>query len=134
MGKRQAKKTAGWSMFGKGILGSGAVYLAEILLFALLLVKGIVLVERVDALLAVGGAVAAFLGSVVAVRTKAMVPMLACLLQSALFAMLLLLSGCLLWDGLVWGKSQLWLLLCVMIGGLLPGVMRGRGGKRRRWK
>ena len=134
MGKRQAKKSAGWSVFGKGLIVSGVVYLVEILLFALLLVKGIAVIERADVLLAVGGAIAAFVGSAVAVRTKVLVPMLACLLQSGLFVVLIVLIGCLIWNGPVWGKSQLWLLLCVVIGGLLPGVMRGRGGKRRKWK
>ena len=63
MGKRQAKKSAGWSVFGKGLIVSGVVYLMEILLFALLLVKGIAVIENAGVLLAVGGAISAFAGN-----------------------------------------------------------------------
>lgn len=136
MGKRQAKKTVGWSKLGTGAVVSVGVYLLGILLIALLMVKGIVAPEKANVILAAWVMVAAFCGSLPVLKIKAAPPLLACLAQSVVFVVLILTASYLFWEGPVWSRTNVALLLCALVGGLVPGILWGRGGwkkKKRKW-
>jgi len=134
VGKRQVKKTAGWSKLCIGAAVSTGVYLIGILLIAFLMVKGIIALEKVDVILAVWVMAAAFCGSLPMLKIKVAPPLLACLAQSVLFMILILSASYLFWEGPVWSRGNIALLLCALVGGLLPGVLWGRGGRKKKMR
>ena len=134
MGKRQAKKTVGWSKLCIGAAVSTGVYLSGILLIAFLAVEGIFALEKMDVILAVWVMVAAFCGSLPMLKIKVAPPLLACLAQSVLFMILILTASYLFWEGPVWSNGNIALLLCVLAGGLLPGILWSRGGRKKKMR
>ena len=129
-GKRKKRTTTG-AVLLQGTAVSLSVYLAGILLLALLAVKGAV-PERAAfptvAVLCLLGALSG--GGVTAYRTP-WGPLPAALLNTALFAAVLLVVGLACWpDGI--GSWGVILLLCALGGGLAAGLLGGRRGGRRR--
>lgn len=132
MGKRQGKKAAGWSRIAIGLMLSVVTYLAGIFLVALLMVKGIVMPEKGGLILTAWAMVSAACGSLPVLKIKAATPLLAGLMQGGAFAVLILAASYLFWEGPVWSNTNIALLLCVLIGGLVPGALGSGGGRRKR--
>lgn len=131
MGKKKAAPSAVWLIFAQGTLLALGVYLAGILLLALLMVRGTVpeesalpLTAGLCVLSAAGG------GGVTARRSKAALPSSVGVALCALAVLALISLLC--WQGpALNGRSGL-LALCVLAGGLLGGAAGRRGSRRRR--
>ena len=109
------------------------VYLAAILLLALLVVKGAVPERAAFPAVAVLCLLGTLSGGVVTARRTPWGPLSAALLNTALFAAVLLVVGLACWpDGI--GSRGVILLLCALGGGLAAGLLGGRRGRRRKRK
>lgn len=132
MGKRQAKKTVGWSRLWIGVSVSAGIYLSGILLIALFMVNGFLGSEKGSLALGAWAMISAACGSVPVLRIKNVVPLVAGLLQGCAFAVVMLVVSYLCWEGPVWSRTNTALLLCALSGGLIPGVLASGKGKRKR--
>ena len=133
MGKGKRKRTAAGVVLLQGAAVSVIVYLAGILLLALLVVKGAVPERAAFPAVAVLCLLGTLSGGVVTARRTPWGPLSAALLNTALFAAVLLVVGLACWpDGI--GSRGVILLLCALGGGLAAGLLGGRRGRRRKRK
>lgn len=133
MGKRQAKKTAGWSRLWLGTAVSLGVYLLGVLVIALLMIKGLWAPEKAGLMLSVWLMLSAACGSMVALRIKYGTPIVRCLLQGGALLLAMFAVGYLCWEGMVWNRVNIALVLCALLGSLLPGFFAGRKRRKRAW-
>ena len=133
MAKGKKRRTAAGVVLLQGAAVSVIVYLAGILLLALLVVKGAVPERVAFPAVAVLCRLGALSGGVVTARRTPWGPLPAALLNTALFAAVLLVAGLACWpDGI--GSRGVILLLCALGGGLTAGLLGGRRGRRRKRK
>ena len=133
MAKGKKKRTAAGVVLLQGTAVSVIVYLAGILLLALLVVKGAVPERTAFPAVAVLCLLGTLSGGVVTARRTPWGPLSAALLNTALFAAVLLVVGLACWpDGI--GSRGVILLLCALGGGLAAGLLGGRRGRRRKRK
>lgn len=133
MAKGKKRRTAAGVVLLQGAAVSVIVYLAGILLLALLVVKGAVPERAAFPAVAVLCLLGTLSGGVVTARRTPWGPLSAALLNTALFAAVLLVVGLACWpDGI--GSSGVILLLCALGGGLAAGLLGGRRGRRRKRK
>lgn len=131
MAKGKKKRTAAGIVLLQGMAVSVIVYLAGLLLLALLVVKGAVPERAAFPAVAVLCLLGALGGGGVVARRTPWGPLPAALLNTALFAAVLLVVGLACWaDGI--GSKGIILLLCALAGGLAAGLLGGRRGGRRR--
>ena len=134
MGKRQKREVGGWLKVLVGAMVSLTVYLSGTVLLALFLVKGVLGVEMQNALLGVLGCLSVACGGFAVCWGKD--GRSVTVLQNVLFVVLLLGGSYLLGDGPAWDRHSAIFLLSVVLGGVLPLVLRGEGKKskhRRGW-
>lgn len=133
MAKGKKRRTAAGVVLLQGAAVSVAVYLVGILLLALLAVKGAV-PERASfpavAFLCLLGALG---GGMVTARGTPWGPLPAALLNTALFAAVLLVAGLACWPDGIGGRGVV-LLVCALGGGLAAGLLGARRGRRRKRK
>ena len=130
MGKKKAVPV--WRVFLRGNLLALGVYLAGILVLALLLVRGVVPESSafpVTAALCLAGAGG---GGWLAARQSPWGTLPSALLNTAIFAAVLAAVGLLCWEGVTWNGRGGILLLCALAGGFLDGILGGRRPSRRR--
>ena len=133
MAKGKKRRTAAGVVLLQGAAVSVIVYLAGILLLALLVVKGMVPERAAFPAVAVLCLLGALSGGGVTARRTPWGPLPAALLNTALFAAVLLVVGLACWpDGI--GSRGVILLLCALGGGLAAGLLGGRRGRRRKRK
>ena len=133
MAKGKKRRTAAGVVLLQGAAVSVIVYLAGILLLALLVVKGAVPERAAFPAVAVLCLLGTRSGGVVTARRTPWGPLSAALLNTALFAAVLLVVGLACWpDGI--GSRGVILLLCALGGGLAAGLLSGRRGRRRKRK
>ena len=133
MAKGKKRRTAAGVVLLQGAAVSVIVYLAGILLLALLVVKGAVPERAAFPAVAVLCLLGTLSGGVVTARRTPWGPLSAALLNTALFAAVLLVVGLACWpDGI--GSRGVILLLCALGGGLTAGLLGGRRGRRRKRK
>lgn len=135
MGKGQKRRQAApWTSFVKGGALALGVYLAGLLLLALLLIKGTL--PEGSAFPAVAGlcVLAVFCGGVVSARQSPWGTLPAALACAALFAVALAGVGTAFWQGITWTGRGGVLLLCVLAGGVLAGLLGGRKKRKRKRK
>ena len=133
MAKGKKRRTAAGVVLLHGAAVSVIVYLAGILLLALLVVKGAVPERAAFPAVAVLCLLGTLSGGVVTARRTPWGPLSAALLNTALFAAVLLVVGLACWpDGI--GSRGVILLLCALGGGLAAGLLGGRRGRRRKRK
>ena len=131
MGKRKA--TAVWAVLLKGLGLALGVYLAGVLLLALLLARGAV--PEGGALPAVGALclAASLAGGLLTARRTRWGTLPSALLCAASFAAVLAAVGLLCWrEEIQWLGQGGILPLCALAGGLLAGVLASRRPRRRR--
>ena len=133
MAKGKKKRTATGVVLLQGTAAAVGVYLAGVLLLALLVVKGVVPERAAFPAVAVICLLGALSGGGVAARGTPWGPLPAALLNTALFAAVLLVVGLACWPDGVGGRGVV-LLLCALGGGLAAGVLGGRRGRRRKRK
>ena len=133
MAKGKKRRTAAGVVLLQGAAVSVILYLAGILLLALLVVKGAVPERAAFPAVAVLCLLGTLSGGVVTARRTPWGPLSAALLNTALFAAVLLVVGLACWpDGI--GSRGVILLLCALGGGLAAGLLSGRRGRRRKRK
>ena len=133
MAKGKKRRTAAGVVLLQRAAVSVIVYLAGILLLALLVVKGAVPERAAFPAVAVLCLLGTLSGGVVTARRTPWGPLSAALLNTALFAAVLLVVGLACWpDGI--GSRGVILLLCALGGGLAAGLLGGRRGRRRKRK
>ena len=133
MAKGKKRRTAAGVVLLQGAAVSVIVYLAGILLLALLVVKGAVPERAAFPAVAVLCLLGTLSGGVVTARRTPWGPLSAALLNTARFAAVLLVVGVACWpDGI--GSRGVILLLCALGGGLAAGLLSGRRGRRRKRK
>ena len=133
MGKGKRKRTAAGMVLLQGSAAALGIYLAGILPLALLVVKGAVPERAAFPAVAVLCLLGTLSGGVVTARRTPWGPLSAALLNTALFAAVLLVVGLACWpDGI--GSRGVILLLCALGGGLAAGLLGGRRGRRRKRK
>lgn len=132
-GQRQ-KPAAPWMVFLRGGAAALGVYLAGLLLLALLLVRGTLPEKSAFPAVAVLCAAAVFCGGMTAARRSPWGTLPAGLACAALFAAVLAAVGTAFWQGITWTGRGGILLLCALAGGLLAGLLGGRKRKRRKQK
>lgn len=132
MGKKKKAPSAAWVVFLQGTLLALGVYLAGILLLALLMVKGsapesaaLPLTAALCVLGAAGG------GGVTARRSK-LGALPASMAVSVCFLGSLVLLGLLCWQGPALNGHSGVLVLCALAGGILGGVLGSRRSRRRK--
>ena len=133
MGKRQAKKTAGWSRLWLGTVVSLGAYLLGVFVIALLMVKGLWASEKAGLILGVWVMLSAACGSMAVLRIKYATPLVRCLLQGCAFLLVMFAASYLCWEGMVWNRANISLILCVLWGSLLPGLFAGRKKRKHAW-
>ena len=135
MGKRQAKKGNPWSKLVTGMMISLALYLAGVLVYALLLVKGVLPNGKEGFVLGACLTLSVACGGIFAKKSKGGSPLTVCLLESGFFCILLLTISYIVWDGPSWGTGTVTMLLCVLLGGMLPMLIPNRKGrgKKNKW-
>lgn len=136
MGKGKRKQRAAGMVLLQGLAVSAGVYLAGILLLTLLVVKGAVPERAAFPAVAALCLLGALCGGVAVARRTPWGPLPAALLNTVIFAVVLLAVGLACWpDGISWGGHGGVLLLCALGGGTAAGLLGGRrGGKRRKRK
>ena len=133
MAKGKKRRTAAGVVLLQGAAVSVIVYLAGILLLALLVVKGAVPERAAFPAVAVLCLLGTLSGGVVTARRTPWGPLPAALLNTALFAAVLLVVGLACWPDRI-GSRGVILLLCALGGGLAAGLLGGRRGRRRKRK
>lgn len=133
MTKGKKRRTAAGVVLLQGTAVSIIVYLAGVLLLALLAVKGVVPERAAFPVVAVLCLLGALSGGGVTARRTPWGPLPAALLNTALFAAVLLVVGLACWPDGIGGRGVI-LLLCALGGGLAAGLLGGRRGRRRKRK
>ncbi len=126
------RKAPGWAGFPEGAALSLALYIVFQCLLALLTIKGVVPEGAAFRFQAGSGAVAACCGGTLAIRRTDAGTLWAALGSAAIFAVVLVLGGMLVCDGVVWSRESLILLAAALAGGVLAGLLGSRRGKRRK--
>ena len=135
MGKRQKKELVVWAVFLRGSLLSFGVYLTGVLLLSLLAVKGVVPESAVFPIVAAVCALGTLAGGVMAARGTSWGTVPAALLNTVIFAAVLLAVGMACWpDGISWAGRGGILLICALAGGIVAGLAGGRRARRRKRK
>ncbi|MCI8398242.1 MAG: DUF3792 family protein [Oscillibacter sp.] len=127
--RKQAAPWQGFLMGGAACLG---LYLAGLLLAALLMTKGTVSEASRFPLAAVLCVLAALCGGLLAIKQSAL--RAGGIVTGVSFAAVLVIVGLACWkDGIAWAGHGGILLLCALGGGILAGLLSGKGrGKRKR--
>lgn len=133
MAKGKKKRTAVGVVLLQGTAVSIIVYLAGVLLLALVEVKGVVPERAAFPVVAVLCLLGALSGGGVTARRTPWGPLPAALLNTVLFAAVLLAVGLACWPDGIGGRGVI-LLLCALGGGLTAGLLGGRRGRRRKRK
>lgn len=135
MGKRQKKSMAPWKPFLWGNLVAWAGYLGGLLLAALLAVKGVLPESAAFPMVAALCALCTFGGGVVAVHGCGWGSLWSALVNTVVFAAVLIVVGLACWmDGVSWAGRGGAVLLCALVGGLGAAMVGGRTGRRRKRK
>lgn len=131
MNQQSAKKAGVRSrlIFGTGI--SVLIYIAGVLLYALLLFEGICSGGREGVVLGGWLAVSVICGNLFA-RTNS--PILVCLGQCVGVFLVLTATAYLFWDGPAWNKDSVTILLGSLLGMFFSVLLPNRKGKRRKSK
>ena len=124
------EKRADWTAPVWGALLSLGVYLAGAAILAWAVYAGVT--EDGGAALAVLGLLAAFLGGVRGQGKGGGLPN--ALASAGLFALVLAAAGLACWRELAWRGQGGMTLLCILAGGLLAALLRGRKKKKRRFR
>ena len=133
MDKKGRGETALWLVFVRGVLVSGAVYLAAAALTALLAVKGLLPEGGILPALAAGCALAACVGGLLCARRSPWGSLPSALVCAGGFLVVVTAVGLLCWQtGVAWLGHGGILLGCGGAGGLLAGLLGGRKGRRKR--
>ena len=123
MGKK--KTTAAiWTVFLRGSMLSLGIYFAGILLLALLLVKGAAVLCFLSAMS----------GGLLTARQSPWGTLPSALLNTLVFAGILIAAGAICWQGITWYGHGSILLLCALAGGVVAGILGGRRSHRRKRK
>ena len=132
MAKSKDKTRQGWTVLLWGGMAAMWLYLAGILLLALLLVKGYVpeWVERV-VLYGLGFAAAAVGGGVMSGRSE-LAAFPATMLSTAVFLVSVVLVGAVMWPETFWSERCVIPVCAVLAGGIFSGMWCARRGKRRK--
>jgi hypothetical protein len=109
------------------------MYLLGISVIALLMVKGLWANENAGFILGAWVMLSAACGSAVALRIKCGTPIVRCLLQGGALLLAMFAVGYLCWEGMVWSRVNVALVLCALLGSLLPGFFAGRKRRKRAW-
>ena len=133
MGKKKAT-AAVWVVLVQGSLLTLGVYLAGLLLLTLLLVQGVVPEGSLFPVTAALCLLAALGGGFLTARRTPWGTLPSALLNTAIFAAVLIAMGAACWRGIVWAGQGGILLLCALAGGLLAGVLSGSRKRRRKRK
>lgn len=127
------RKAPGWAGIPEGAALSLGLYILLQCLLALLTVQD--MLDPATALrLQIGSAaLAALCGGILSAHGTGMGALPAAMAGAASFAVLIVLGGLLICDGLVWSTRGIALLAAALAGGLAAGLLCGRrGGKRRK--
>ena len=119
-------------MLLQGSLLSLGVYLAGMMLLALLLIQGAVPESSAFPVTAALCLLAALGGGFLTSRRTPWGTLPSALLNTLLFAAVLVAVGAACWRGISWAGQGGILLLCALAGGLLAGVLGGRRRRRKR--
>ena len=128
-GKRRKPGTGGVLLRGAAV--SLAVYLAGVLLLALLVVKGIVPQEAAFPVIAALCVLGALSGGLTAARRTPWGPLPSALANTGLFVLALLAVGLGCWQERIGAPGGM-LLLCALGGGTAAGLLGARQGRRRK--
>lgn len=126
------RKAPGWAGFPEGAALSLALYIVFQCLLALLTIKGVLPEGAAFRFQAGSGAAAACCGGILAIRRTSAGTLWAALGSAAIFAVVLVLGGMLVCDGVVWSRESVILLAAVLAGGILAGLLGSRRGKKRK--
>ena len=127
MGKKQISE---WKRYARGIGAAVGIYLACMVVLALLLAKGVLPESRSFPAVAVCCFLSPFLGGI-CVGRSALGRWGKGAVVAAGFAVILIAVGLLCWDGILWAGHGGILLLCALAGGLLSGAAgRKKRGRR----
>ena len=133
MGKK--KTTAAiWTVFLRGSMLSLGIYFAGILLLALLLVKGAIPESGAFPVPAVLCFLSAMSGGLLTARQSPWGTLPSALLNTLVFAGILIAAGAICWQGITWYGHGSILLLCALAGGVVAGILGGRRSHRRKRK
>ena len=132
MAKSKDKTRRGWTVLLWGGMAAMWLYLAGILLLALLLVKGYVpeWVERV-VLYGLGFAAAAVGGGVVSKRSE-LAAFPATMLSTVVFLASVVLVGAVMWPETFWSGECVIPVCAILAGGVFAGIWCAGRGKRRK--
>ena len=130
--KKSKKKSPVWTVMLRGTGMALGIDLAGAALLALLCVRGIVGEAAVFPLTAALTLMASMAGGLVSVRSLPWGALPSALLVAGCFAAVLMLAGLCCWDTLALSGRGGALLLCVLIGGVTAGLLRGRRNPRRK--
>lgn len=133
MAKGKKKRTATGVVLVQGTAVAAGVYLAGVLLLALLVVKGAVPERAAFPAVAALCLLGALSGGGMVARRTPWGPLPAALLNTVLFAAVLLVVGLACWPDGIGGRGVI-LLLFALGGGLTAGLLGGRRGRRRKRK
>lgn len=131
MGKKKPA-AAVWVVLLQGSLLSLGIYLAGMMLLALLLIQGAVPESSAFPVTAALCLLAALGGGFLTSRRTPWGTLPSALLNTLLFAAVLVAVGAACWRGISWAGQGGILLLCALAGGLLAGVLGGRRRRRKR--
>lgn len=132
MGKKKAAPSAAWMVLLQGTLLALCVYLAGILLLALLMVKGSAPESAALPLTAALCALGAAGGGGVTARRSRLGPLPASMAVALCFLAALALLGFLCWQGPALNGRSGVLALCVLAGGVLGGALGSRRSRRKK--
>ena len=127
------RKAPGWAGIPEGAALSLGLYILLHCLLALLTVQDMLDPAAALRLQIGSAALAALCGGILSACRTGVGALPAALAGAASFAVLIVLGGLLICDGLVWSTRGIALLAAAMAGGLAAGLLCGRrGGKRRK--
>ena len=131
MGKKRTATV--WVVLAQGLGLTLGIYLAGILLLALLLTRGMIPADSAFPATAALLLAAALSGGLLTARRTPWGTLPSALLNTALLAVVLVVVGLLWWqEEIRWlGRGGI-LLLCALAGGVLAGILAGRRPKRRK--
>lgn len=124
------RKAPGWAGFPEGAVLSLALYIVFQCLLALLTIKGVLPEEVAFRFQVASGVIAACCGGMLAIRRTGVGTLWAAMGSAAIFAVMLVLGGLLVCDGVVWSRESIILLVGALAGGFLASLLGGRGKKK----
>lgn len=131
MGKKKARPAV-WLVFLQGTLLALGIYLAGILLLALLLVRGSASESAafpITAILCIFGAAS---GGILTSRRSSWGALPSSMLNAVIFVGILALVGLLCWQGITWNGRGGILIVSALAGGVLGGFLGSRRSHRRK--